>query len=114
MKSPIETPAGLLPWVDPVWSSTAPEARKEQLARLARAKARGSLLLRIARGADVRAELAQIAAKADALEGEVTEAWASAALVEGAGERRTSRVGAAALVLAVLCGVALAILRLRG
>ncbi|WP_437638475.1 hypothetical protein [Sorangium sp. So ce854] len=117
MTSPKETPARLHPWVDPVWSSTTPEARKEQLARLGRARARGSVLLRIARGAEVRAELAKMAARAkalEALEREVSEAWVSVVLVEGAGERRGSRLGTVVFVLAVVCGVALAILRLRG
>ncbi|KYF58053.1 hypothetical protein BE08_20680 [Sorangium cellulosum] len=117
MKSPKETPTRLHPWVDPVWSAITPEARKEQLARFARARARGSVLLRIARGADVRAELAKLADRAkalEALEREVGEAWVSVVLVEGAGETRNSRLGTVVLVLAMLCGVALAILRLRG
>ncbi|WP_438019375.1 hypothetical protein WMF18_10015 [Sorangium sp. So ce315] len=117
MKSPKETPARLHPWVDPVWRSSTPEARKEQLARLVRAQARGSVLLRIARGAEVRAELAKIAAGAKALgavEREVSEAWVSVVLVEGAGEMRRLRLGTVVFVLAVVCGVALAILRLRG
>ncbi|WP_437758470.1 hypothetical protein [Sorangium sp. So ce1389] len=117
MKSPKKTPAGLHPWGDPVWSATTPEARKEQLARLTRAQARGSLLLRITRGADVRAELAKMAARAKGLESverEVTEAWVSVVLVEGAGERRRSRLSTAVWMLAVVCGVALALLRLRG
>ncbi|WP_437838425.1 hypothetical protein [Sorangium sp. So ce1153] len=117
MKSPKKTPAGLHPWVDPVWSSTTPEARKEQLARLARPQARGSLLLRIARGEDVRGELAKMAARTKglkAVEREVTEAWVSVVLVEGAGERRSSRLGTVVFVLAILCGAALAILRLHG
>ncbi|WP_437946579.1 hypothetical protein WME98_37730 [Sorangium sp. So ce296] len=116
MKSPKETTARRHPWVDPVWSATTPEARKEQLARLTRAQTRGSLLLRIARDADVREALAEVAAKAKALkalEREVTEAWVSVVLVEGAGERRRSRLGTVVLVLAVACGAALAVLGLR-
>ncbi|KYF67064.1 hypothetical protein [Sorangium cellulosum] len=117
MKSPKETRARLRPWVDPVWSAITPEARKEQLVRLTRAQARGALLLRIARGTEVRAELAKMAARTKALEAterEVSEAWVSVVLVEGAGERRRSRLGTVVFVLAVVCGAALAILRLRG
>lgn len=116
MKSPKETPARLHSWVDPVWSSSTPEAREEQLRRLARAQGRGAALLRIARGADARAEVGKMMAQASALEAmerEVTEAWVSAVLVEGAGERRRSRLGTVVLVLAVLCCVALMALRLR-
>lgn len=116
MKSPKDTAARLHPWIDPVWSATTPEARKEQFRRLARAQARGSVLLRIARAAEVRAELAKMAVRAKALEAverEVTEAWVSVVLAEGAGERRSSRVSTAVFVLAVLCGVALMALRLR-
>ncbi|WP_437579614.1 hypothetical protein [Sorangium sp. So ce887] len=119
MKSPNETPARVLPsWVDPVWSSTTPEAQAEQLRMLRRAQARGSLLLRLARGADVRAELAKLAAQAEAMEAmeqEANEAWAGAVLVEGEDARRRSRLawlGTAAFVLAVLCCVALVALRL--
>ncbi|WP_437602075.1 hypothetical protein [Sorangium sp. So ce590] len=119
MTSPKETPARLLPpWVDPVWSSTTPEAREEQLRRLARAQARGSLLCRIAWGEDVRAELAKMMAEADAMEAleqEANEAWVGAMVVEGEDARRRSGLawlGTAVLVLAILCCLALVALRL--
>jgi hypothetical protein len=108
------SPKGLPPWGDPVWSSNTPEAKEEQLRLMRRAQARGSVLFRIARGEDVRKAFAQIEAQAEAIEAierEVSEAWMSAAMVEG--ERRWSRIGAVISVLALLCGAALAVVWLR-
>ncbi|WP_437899529.1 hypothetical protein [Sorangium sp. So ce124] len=89
MTSPKELP----PWADPVWNSDTPEAREELLRLLRRAQARGSLLFRIARGEDVRKEIAQLNAQAEAMEAverEVREAWMSAAMVRSAGRARGS------------------------
>lgn len=100
--------------LDPIWYSDTPEARAEQLRLMRRAQARGSVLFRIARGEDLRKEIAQLEAQAeamDAIEREVSVAWMSAAMVEG--ERRWSRIGAVILVLAVRCGAVIASAWLR-
>jgi hypothetical protein len=102
--------------LDPIWYSDTPEARAEQLRLMRRAQARGSVLFRIARGEDVRKELVQIEAQAEAMEAierEVSEAWMSAAMVGSGGGRRWSRIGTVVLALAVLCGAALALVWLR-
>ncbi|WP_437838435.1 hypothetical protein [Sorangium sp. So ce1153] len=119
MKSPKETPAQLHPWVDPVWSSTTPEARKEQLARLARAQARGSLLLWRARDANVQRALVRMAAWAEVLSAadhEDNDAWVRAVPVDREADKRRAHLallGTVVFVMGVLCGVVLAILRLR-
>ncbi|HTN82524.1 MAG TPA: hypothetical protein VL242_02525 [Sorangium sp.] len=119
MKSPKDTPAQLRPWVDPVWSSTTPEARKEQLARLARAQARGSLLPSMVRDANVQRALVKMADWAEALsatERESNDVWVRAIPVDREVDKRRAHLallGTFVFVLGVLCGVVLAILRLR-
>jgi hypothetical protein len=118
MPSPKKPPEGPPPGLDPVWYSDTPEAREEQLRILKRARARGSLLFRIAQGEDVRKELARIEAQAEAMEAmeqEVAGVWMSAAMVEGGVEKRWSgaRIGALVLALAVLCGAVITLVWLR-
>jgi hypothetical protein len=116
MASPKKPPEGPPLGLDPVWYSDTPQAREEQLRFLRRAQARGSLLFRIVRGEDVRKELAQVEAQAEAMEAmeqEVAGAWMSAAMVESGGERRWLRIGAVVLALALLCGAVIALVSLR-
>ncbi|AUX23588.1 hypothetical protein SOCEGT47_041150 [Sorangium cellulosum] len=129
MSSSRKPPGPLPPWVDPIWGSDTPETRQEQLRRLARAQARGSVLFREVRGMRapwaedprlqaVRVEMAGWAAKLAAAEQEQeeSEAWVSAVPVKREGNQRTSRLallGTVIFVLGILCGVVLAILRLR-
>ncbi|WP_437592452.1 hypothetical protein [Sorangium sp. So ce1000] len=116
MTSPKKPPKELPPGLDPVWYSDTPEAKEEQLRIMRSAQARGSLLFRIARGEDVRKEIAQLEAQAEAMEAveqEVAGAWMSAAMMESAGPRRWSRVGTVVLALALLCGAVAAIVWLR-
>ncbi|MGK4004219.1 hypothetical protein WMF31_16415 [Sorangium sp. So ce1036] len=129
MSSPRKPPGPLPPWVDPIWGMTTPEARNEQLRRLGHAQARGSVLFREVQGmrapwADdprlqhVRVAMAGWAAKLAAAEQEQeqSEAWVSAVPVKREGDQRTSRLallGTVIFVLGILCGVVLAILRLR-
>ncbi|WP_438043108.1 hypothetical protein [Sorangium sp. So ce128] len=64
----------------------------------------------------MRKELAQIEAEAEAMEAmeqEVAGVWMSAAMVERGAEKRWSRIGAAVLALAVLCGAVIALVWLR-
>ncbi|WP_437592453.1 hypothetical protein [Sorangium sp. So ce1000] len=118
MTSPKKPPKELPPGLEPCWYSDTPEARAEQLRIMRSAQARGSLLFRIARGEDVEADLAELEAQAEAMEAleeEVAEVWVSAAMVGSGGEKRWSnaRIGAVILVLALMCGAALAIVWLR-
>ncbi|KYF85238.1 hypothetical protein BE17_16910 [Sorangium cellulosum] len=102
-----------------MWSSTTPEARKEQLARLARAQARGSLLWWVVRYANVQRALVKMSAWAEALsatEREDNDVWVRAIPVDREVDKRRAHLallGTVVFVLGALCGVALAILRLR-
>ncbi|WP_437327651.1 hypothetical protein [Sorangium sp. So ce381] len=113
--------ASLDPWMDPVWCATTPEAEKQR-----HAEKRARRVMEIYGVEDPRMEalLVRLASQVEqwAAEERATtqeaddEAWVSAVPDKGETERRSSRlalIGAVLFVLGVLCGVALAALRLR-
>lgn len=139
MTTPKEPRKPLPPWVDPIWASNTPEARREQLRRLAAAQERGSALFFILKGMTVKEALAQEARCAErraaverrltagqksagaeqravAAEQAAIDGWECAAFVEREGEPSRpylALLGTVIFVLGILCGVVLAVLRLR-
>ncbi|XXX71743.1 hypothetical protein WMF30_29270 [Sorangium sp. So ce134] len=116
MTSPKDAQQHPPPWAHPVRSSGAPEASKEQLVQ---ARVRRMMMAYGVDDPDVESALVKMAAwveKLVAAEQEEAEAWVRAVPAEGeAGRRRSplALLGAVVFVLGVLCGVALAALRLR-
>ncbi|WP_438033316.1 hypothetical protein [Sorangium sp. So ce204] len=113
--------ASLDPWMDPVWCATTPPAEKQ---RAAEKRARRVMEIYGVEDPRMEALLVRLASQVEqwgaeergATQEADDEAWVSAAPDEGEIEQRRSRlalVGTVLFVLAVVCGVALAALRLR-
>jgi hypothetical protein len=113
--------ASLDRWMDPVWCATTPEAEKQ---RLAEKRARRVMEIYGVEDARMEALLVQLASQVEqwaaeerAAEQEAGDAaWVSAVPVKGEAERRRSHLallGTVLFMLGVLCGVVLAVLRLR-
>ncbi|AUX20693.1 hypothetical protein SOCEGT47_011660 [Sorangium cellulosum] len=120
MKAPKDMQTSLAPWTDPVWCARTPEAENK---RLAQVRARRVMAKHGVEDARVEAALVEMAAWVEeqaaaerAAAHEDGEAWGSAVPVEHEADKRRSRLallGTVVFVLGILCGVVLAVSRLR-